>query len=72
METVGFIGLGAMGYPMAEQLAEKLPMHTKLLVFDVLEDATRSICAKYADKVQACSSSMEVAEGSASNLGPNL
>ena len=57
-----------MGYPMVEQLALKLPSQTKILVFDVLSDAIDAICTKFSDKVQACSSSKEVAEGSASAL----
>jgi 3-hydroxyisobutyrate dehydrogenase-like beta-hydroxyacid dehydrogenase len=31
-ESVGFIGLGVMGYPMAVQLATKLPSETTINV----------------------------------------
>lgn len=36
----GWVGLGAMGYPMAEQLRRKLPNTSKLRVYDIDEAAT--------------------------------
>ena len=67
-KAVGFVGLGAMGYPMAQQLARKLPSQTKLLVFDVLSGAVDDIRAEFDGKIEACFSSKEVTEGSASQL----
>lgn len=34
-QVFGFIGLGAMGYPMATQLRRKLPKSTPLVVYDI-------------------------------------
>lgn len=34
-QSFGFIGLGAMGYPMATQLRRKLPKSTSLIIYDV-------------------------------------
>lgn len=36
IQSVGFIGLGAMGLPMAEQLLQKLPPSIPLHVYDVV------------------------------------
>jgi len=36
-KLVGFIGLGAMGKPMAGHLANKLPAKTTIYGFDVVE-----------------------------------
>ncbi|KAL0072665.1 hypothetical protein AAF712_000428 [Marasmius tenuissimus] len=37
----GWVGLGAMGYPMANQLRRKLPPGSELFVYDVNEEATQ-------------------------------
>ncbi|KAF8576264.1 3-hydroxyisobutyrate dehydrogenase [Ramaria rubella] len=34
-KSFGFVGLGAMGYPMAVQLRRKLPVSTSLCIFDL-------------------------------------
>lgn len=34
-QSFGFVGLGAMGYPMAMQLRRKLPQTTPLSIFDL-------------------------------------
>lgn len=39
---LGFIGLGAMGYPMASQLISKSPKGSILHVYDVSENALQS------------------------------
>ena len=62
--TVGFVGLGTMGYPMVENLVEKLPPSAKIFVFDVSKEALGRITMKSQPKVQACSSAKEVAEKS--------
>ncbi|KAL2832253.1 NAD binding domain of 6-phosphogluconate dehydrogenase-domain-containing protein [Aspergillus pseudoustus] len=61
---VGFIGLGAMGKPMVEQLAAKLPAHAHVYVHDVVQASIDELVAKFAGKVIACRSAREVAESS--------
>ena len=65
-KTVGFIGLGAMGFPMVENLDKKLPSSVKIYVFDVSADAIQRITAKNPARVLSCTSSKEVAENSVS------
>jgi 3-hydroxyisobutyrate dehydrogenase len=65
--SLGFIGLGAMGKPMAEQLATKLPSTTKIIVYDVIEDAIKELVEKYPGKVIAETSPKNVAENSVSS-----
>jgi 3-hydroxyisobutyrate dehydrogenase-like beta-hydroxyacid dehydrogenase len=60
--NVGFIGLGAMGLPMASHLAAKLPKETRMYVFDVVQALVDKICSEHPDRVWSCSSSREVAE----------
>lgn len=38
-KSFGFVGLGAMGYPMAVQLRRKLPSSTPLTIFDLNKNA---------------------------------
>ncbi|KAJ5112683.1 hypothetical protein N7532_000728 [Penicillium argentinense] len=50
-DSIGFIGLGAMGMWMAVRLAEKLPKSTKLHVYDIVPSLVEDICARYPDKI---------------------
>jgi hypothetical protein len=43
--AIGFIGLGTIGYPMAENLIKKIHPLVKLYVFDVSEDVVRKFVA---------------------------
>ncbi|KAJ5113840.1 hypothetical protein N7456_002374 [Penicillium angulare] len=61
---VGFIGLGAMGKHMAQQLATKLPETTKIFVFDVISAPVEELVAEFPGKVIACTSPKEVTEKS--------
>lgn len=60
--TVGFIGLGAMGMPMVQNLAKKLPAASHIFVHDVSQDAVQQLVAEFPDRVSACNSAREVAE----------
>jgi 3-hydroxyisobutyrate dehydrogenase len=51
--TVGFIGLGAMGAPMAMHLAEKLPSGTKIYAFDVVQSAVDQLGRQFPNRVFA-------------------
>ncbi|OJZ80194.1 hypothetical protein ASPFODRAFT_174728 [Aspergillus luchuensis CBS 106.47] len=61
---IGFIGLGAMGKHMAEQLALKLPKDSRIFVFDVAKPPVDELVGKYYGKVIACTSPREVAQKS--------
>ena len=63
-KTLGFIGLGAMGWPMAGHLADKLPQQTKIYVFDVVGSLMDDLCAKYPKKVSKAKNARDVAEKS--------
>ena len=62
--TIGFIGLGVMGYPMCENLIKKVPETTKFYVFDVVESALERISSNHPERITRCGSSKEVAERS--------
>ncbi|KFY65404.1 hypothetical protein V496_02596 [Pseudogymnoascus sp. VKM F-4515 (FW-2607)] len=62
--TVGFIGLGTMGYPMVENLAQKLPAEVKIYVYDLSTDALDRITTTFPNRVYASYSAKEVAEKS--------
>lgn len=59
--NVGFVGLGAMGLPMAGHLAGKLPEETRIYVFDIVESLIDQLCKKHSSKVTRCASAKEVA-----------
>ena len=58
--AVGFIGLGIMGLPMAENLDKKLPSSSHLYVFDVVEEVTRKLSSREKGRVHACISAKDV------------
>jgi hypothetical protein len=60
--TLGFIGLGAMGKPMVEQLANKLPQESHIWVYDVVEDVVDEICAAFPGRISKAASAKNVAE----------
>lgn len=64
--AVGFIGLGAMGRPMAGHLANKLPEHTRIYIFDVVQSVVDELCAEFPNKVLKGTSAKDVAEKSVS------
>lgn len=61
-KTVGFIGLGAMGKPMLEHLAHKLPQESRIWVYDVVEQVVNEVCAAYPDRVFKGVSAKDVAQ----------
>jgi len=63
--NVGFIGLGIMGYPMAANLAAKLPESSKLHIYDISAESLSKLQTEAGEKrVHICKSSKEVAEQS--------
>lgn len=61
-KTLGFIGLGAMGKPMLEHLARKLPQESRLWVYDVVEHVVDEVCAAFPDRVYKGTSAADVAQ----------
>lgn len=64
--SIGFIGLGTMGFPMAENLISKLPPKSKLFVYDVSKESVDKFKAKFPEAVVPCGSAREVTEQSVS------
>ncbi|KAL3443405.1 NAD binding domain of 6-phosphogluconate dehydrogenase-domain-containing protein [Aspergillus insuetus] len=58
--SLGFIGLGAMGKPMAAQLATKLPATVQLIVYDIVDTAVQDLATRYPSKVLAGESPVDV------------
>lgn len=67
-KTVGFIGLGVMGLPMATNLVNKLPKHISFMIFDLASDPVNQLCALDKSRVHACGSCREVAKKSVSDF----
>jgi len=61
---VGFVGLGAMGSPMAGHLAEKLPKGSHLFVFDIMQKLVDELCSKYPDTVTQSKNAKDVTDNS--------
>jgi 3-hydroxyisobutyrate dehydrogenase len=59
---VGFIGLGAMGMPMARHLVTKLPSETHIYVFDIAQALVEQLCAEFPSKVFKCANAKDAAE----------
>ena len=62
--AVGFIGLGAMGKPMAINLARKLPQGSHIYVHDVVASAINELLVMFPEKLVNCHDAKEVAEKS--------
>lgn len=63
-KTVGFIGLGNMGYPMLENLIAKMSQSTKFYVFDVSSAIVEQMCSKHSGRVESKANAKEVTEQS--------
>ena len=70
-KAVGFVGLGAMGNPMAGHLANKLPPGALVYVFDVAQAAVDDLCTEFPNRVVKSASAKEVAEKCVSIMTPN-
>jgi 3-hydroxyisobutyrate dehydrogenase-like beta-hydroxyacid dehydrogenase len=70
-ETLGFIGLGAMGSPMARHLATKLPSESRIWVYDVAEHLLDDICAAFPGRVVKGDNAKHVAQHVVSRLANN-
>ena len=58
-QTIGFIGLGAMGLPMAQNVARKSPLE-ELIVFDLNTQAVEQLLAEFPTKTDKGSNARDV------------
>jgi len=58
--SIGFIGLGNMGYPMVQNLAKKLSDETTIFVYDVNKAAMEKLHAEYPKQLTQSKSVSEV------------
>lgn len=65
-KSIGFIGLGAMGRPMATHLANKLPDSTRIYVFDVAKSVVDEFAKEHPNKVFIGESAKDIADKSVS------
>ncbi|EEP78434.1 predicted protein [Uncinocarpus reesii 1704] len=63
-QNLGFIGIGAMGRPMVENLAKKLPANSIISIYDVSEQVLDDVVAGNGGKIVKCLSARAVAERS--------
>lgn len=61
---VGFVGLGAMGLPMASHLAAKLPENIRMFVYDINRSSVDQLHEQYPQRVVKCTGAKEVADRS--------
>lgn len=66
-KTLGFIGLGAMGRPMLEHLAKKLPPESRIWVYDVFEKVVDELYIQYPERVLKGKSAKDVAKQAVRN-----
>ncbi|KAL2670514.1 hypothetical protein Neosp_014302 [[Neocosmospora] mangrovei] len=59
---LGFVGLGAMGLPMASNLISKAPADSTLFVYDILEGSMNKLARRHPKSVVLCRSPREVAQ----------
>lgn len=62
--SIGFVGLGAMGKPMAVNLAKKLSPGSHIHVHDVVSSAVEELCTSFPDIIVSCRNAREVTERS--------
>lgn len=61
-KSIGFIGLGMMGVPMVENLLRKTPNATKFYIFDVVDEAVKELCSRYAERAEQAENAKDVAD----------
>ncbi|KIW30434.1 uncharacterized protein PV07_06177 [Cladophialophora immunda] len=61
---LGFVGLGAMGLPMAGHLAAKLPSNVHIYAYDINQSSVDQLHHDYPERVTKCSGAKEVADKS--------
>jgi hypothetical protein len=72
-KSVGWVGLGLMGYPMVTNPLKKLPEDTQFFVYDVVKESVDKFVGEGGGRVHACANSKEVADKSVrNNAAPTL
>jgi len=66
--SIGFIGLGNMGYPMVQNLAKKLSAETRIFIHDVNQASMEKLYAEYPSQLTQSKSASEVFSQSVSTL----
>ncbi|KAH9815738.1 NAD binding 2-domain-containing protein [Teratosphaeria destructans] len=61
-KSIGWVGLGSMGYPMATNLLHKTGDEMHLYVYDVVQESIDKFVHDGKGRAHACSSSKEVAD----------
>ena len=61
---LGFVGLGAMGLPMAGHLAAKLPENVHIFVYDINQTSVDQLHQEYPNRITKCFGAKEVADKS--------
>ena len=65
---LGFVGLGAMGLPMAGHLAAKLPENIQINIFDINQSSVDQLHNDYPKRVVKCTSAKDVADKSVKSI----
>jgi 3-hydroxyisobutyrate dehydrogenase len=66
---LGFVGLGAMGLPMAGHLAAKLPESVHIFVYDINQASMDQLQQDFPSRITKCSGAKDVADKSVSEAG---
>lgn len=61
-KSIGFVGLGVMGYPMVKNLVKKLPQPVNVYVFDLVTQQMHVLSSHSNGKVEPCGSAKDVAD----------
>ena len=67
-KNIGWIGLGIMGFPMVNNLLDKMESDTQFYVYDVVQESIDKFVQDGNGRVHACSSSKGVADKSVCQL----
>lgn len=71
-KCIGFIGLGAMGKPMAVNLAKSLPSGSQIYAHDAVNMPVDELYRSFPDMIVKCTSAREVAESSVGAITKNF
>ena len=61
-KSIGWIGLGLMGLPMARNLLKKMDSGTQFYVYDVVQESMDVFVADGGGRAKGCKNAKEVAE----------
>lgn len=67
---LGFVGLGAMGFPMASNLISRAAHGSKIFVYDISESVMRQLAEAHPGLVVTCDSPGQVSRCTVSTFSP--